>query len=202
MRMDKFTTPLSRRCRRAVARRRPRPPVHRAGARDVRAARPAGRHRARLLTKAGANVNVLRSQLGEALDRLPKVEGTPGEVHVSNELGKLLNVTDKLAQQRGDQFISSELFVLAALEDRATLGRLLEKAGAVKGAIEKRDRRGARRREGRGRQRRGERQALRNTRSTSPRAPSRASSIPSSAATTRSAAPSRCCSAAPRTIRC
>src|SRR5689334_25173036 len=55
-----------------------------------------------ILTKAGANLNLLRSQLGEAIDRLPSVEGTPGEVHISNELTKLLNVTDKLAQERGD----------------------------------------------------------------------------------------------------
>ena len=76
-----------------------------------------------LLEKAGANVNLLRSRLGEALDRLPKVEGTGGEVHVSNDLSKLLNLTDKLAQKRGDQYISSELFVLAALEDKGALGR-------------------------------------------------------------------------------
>src|SRR5690606_30311542 len=75
-----------------------------------------------LLDKAGTNVNLLRSQLGDALDRLPKVEGTPGEVHISNDLGRLLNITDKLAQKRGDQYISSELFVLAALEDKGQLG--------------------------------------------------------------------------------
>ena len=68
---------------------------------------------------------------------LPEVEGAPGEVHLGNELSKLLNVTDKLAQKRGDSYISSELFVLAALEDKATLGAILEEAGAVKGAIEK-----------------------------------------------------------------
>jgi ATP-dependent Clp protease ATP-binding subunit ClpB len=90
-----------------------------------------------LLDKAGVNVNLLRSQLGEALDRLPKVEGTAGEVLISNELGRLLNVTDKLAQKRGDQFISSELFVLAALEDKGQVGTLLRNAGAVKGAVEK-----------------------------------------------------------------
>ena len=90
-----------------------------------------------LLTKAGANVNLLRSQLGDALDRLPKVEGTGGEVHVGNELTKLLNLTDKLAQQRSDQFISSELFVLAALEDKSPLRKILEQAGAVRGAVEK-----------------------------------------------------------------
>jgi ATP-dependent Clp protease ATP-binding subunit ClpB len=89
-----------------------------------------------LLVKAGVNVNKLRSELGATLDRLPKVEGTPGEVHVSNDLNRVLNVTDKLAQQRGDQYISSELFVLAAFEDRA-LGKILKDAGAVRGAIEK-----------------------------------------------------------------
>ena len=90
-----------------------------------------------LLTKAGANVNLLRSQLGEALDRLPKVEGTGGEVHLSNDLTKLLNVTDKLAQKRDDQYISSELFVLAALDDKSPLAAILQQAGAVRGAVEK-----------------------------------------------------------------
>ncbi|MGH8238990.1 MAG: AAA family ATPase, partial [Steroidobacteraceae bacterium] len=89
-----------------------------------------------LLDKAGANVNVLRSQLGEALDRLPKVEGNAGEVHLSNELNRVLNLTDKIAQKRGDQYISSELFVLAALEDRGPLGQILRDAGAVKGALD------------------------------------------------------------------
>jgi ATP-dependent Clp protease ATP-binding subunit ClpB len=90
-----------------------------------------------LLDKAGANLNALRSQLGQALDRLPKVEGTGGDVHLSNDLDKLLNVTDKLAQKRGDQYIASELFVLAALEDKGTLGTLLRSAGVVKGAVER-----------------------------------------------------------------
>ncbi len=89
-----------------------------------------------LLDKAGVKVNLLRSQLGETLDKLPKVEGTAGEVHVSNELGRLLNVMDKLAQKRGDQFISSELFVLAALEDKGQISTVLRNAGAVKGSIE------------------------------------------------------------------
>ncbi|MCI0401845.1 MAG: ATP-dependent chaperone ClpB [Gammaproteobacteria bacterium] len=83
-----------------------------------------------LLARAGVNVNALRSQLGDALDRLPRVEGTGGEVHISNNLNRVLNVTDKLAQQRKDQYISSELFVLAALEDKGELGTLLRKAGA------------------------------------------------------------------------
>ena len=90
-----------------------------------------------LLTQADVNINALRSQLGVALDRLPKVEGNSGDVHISNDLARLLNLTDKLAQQRKDQYISSELFVLAALEDKGTLGELLRKAGAAKGTLEK-----------------------------------------------------------------
>ncbi|HEX2241649.1 MAG TPA: Clp protease N-terminal domain-containing protein, partial [Gammaproteobacteria bacterium] len=90
-----------------------------------------------LLTQADVNINWLRSQLGEALDRLPQVQGVPGEIHVSNDLNRLLNVTDKLAQKRKDEYISSELFVLAALEDRGTLGDMLRCAGANSGAIEK-----------------------------------------------------------------
>ena len=90
-----------------------------------------------LLEKAGANVSKLRSELMAALDRLPKVEGTAGEVHVSNDLSRLLNVTDKLAQQRGDEYIASELFVLAAFEDRGTLKTILRDSNAVRGAVEK-----------------------------------------------------------------
>ena len=90
-----------------------------------------------LLTKAGANVNLLRSQLGDAIDRLPKVEGAGGDVHFSNDLGKLFNITDKLAQKRDDQYISSDLFVLAALDDSSPLKSIFEQAGAVRGAVEK-----------------------------------------------------------------
>jgi len=90
-----------------------------------------------LLTKAGANVNLLRSQLGEAIDRLPHVEGAGGDVHMGSELAKLFNLTDKLAQQRNDQYISSELFVLAALDDKSPLKNVMEQAGAVRGAVEK-----------------------------------------------------------------
>ncbi len=89
-----------------------------------------------LLEKAGAQVAKLRSDLTGALDRLPKVEGSAGEVLMGNDLGKLLNVTDKLAQKRGDQFISSELFVLAACDDRGELGRLLKANGAARAALE------------------------------------------------------------------
>jgi len=90
-----------------------------------------------LLMKAGANVNKLRSELGALLDKLPKVEGTPGEVHASNDLTRLLNVTDQLAQKRGDQYISSELFVLAAFDDKGPLARVLKDCGVVRGAVDK-----------------------------------------------------------------
>jgi ATP-dependent Clp protease ATP-binding subunit ClpB len=90
-----------------------------------------------LLEKAGVQVPKLRSDLAAALDRVAKVDGAAGEVLLGNELNKLLNVTDKLAQQRGDQFISSELFVLAACDDRGELGRLLKANGATRANLEK-----------------------------------------------------------------
>ena len=89
-----------------------------------------------LLSQADVNVNKLRSGLGDALDRLPQVEGEDGDVHISNDLGRLMNVMDKFAQKRDDAYISSELFVLAAVEDKGPLGRLLKENGAVKGSLE------------------------------------------------------------------
>jgi len=90
-----------------------------------------------LLTKSGVNVNLLRSQLGDAVDRLPKVEGADGDVHVGNALTRLFNLTDKLAQKRDDQYISSELFALAAMDGSSPLKSIMEQAGAVQGAIDK-----------------------------------------------------------------
>ncbi len=90
-----------------------------------------------LLEKTGANVTKIRTDLAGLLDRLPKVEGTPGDVHISQDLTRILNVTDKLAQQRGDQYISSELFALAALDDRGELGKVLKAAGLTKAKLEK-----------------------------------------------------------------
>ena len=90
-----------------------------------------------LLSQTGANVVQLRKALGEVLERMPKVEGTGGDVQISNELSRLLNLTDKLAQKRGDQFITSEIFALAALENRGTLADLLRKAGVTRNALEK-----------------------------------------------------------------
>jgi ATP-dependent Clp protease ATP-binding subunit ClpB len=90
-----------------------------------------------LLTRAGVRVNQLRSQLGERLESLPRVSGAEGEISLSNELIKLLNLTDKLAQKRGDQYIASELFILAALELKGALADILKQAGANREAIEK-----------------------------------------------------------------
>ncbi|HND99206.1 MAG TPA: Clp protease N-terminal domain-containing protein, partial [Plasticicumulans sp.] len=90
-----------------------------------------------LLAQTGANVQTLRAQIGEALDRLPRVEGHGGDVQLARELVNLLNLTDRLAQQRRDQYISSELFVLAAVEDKGTLGEILRRHGASKPLIEK-----------------------------------------------------------------
>ncbi|MDH3534173.1 MAG: AAA family ATPase, partial [Gammaproteobacteria bacterium] len=88
-----------------------------------------------LFAQAGVNINMLRSHLGEMLEKLPRVEGAAGDLHISNALGKLLNVTDKLAQERKDQFISSELFVLAAMDEKGPLGEALKASGASKQAI-------------------------------------------------------------------
>ncbi|MBN8717221.1 MAG: ATP-dependent chaperone ClpB [Stenotrophomonas sp.] len=89
-----------------------------------------------LLAQAGVNVPVLRERLAEALERLPKVSGQAGNVQAGNDLVRLLNVTDKLAQQRGDAYIASELFLLAALEDSGEAGKALKAAGANKAKLE------------------------------------------------------------------
>lgn len=89
-----------------------------------------------VLTKAHVDVAKLRSSVQATIDRLPTVEGTGGEVHVSNDLNRLLNMMDKLAQKRKDQYISSELFLLAAIEDKGPLTDLLRQAGAVRSKIE------------------------------------------------------------------
>ncbi len=89
-----------------------------------------------LLTRSGVRVNPLRSSLGERLDSLPRVSGAPGEIGLSNDLIKLLNVADKIAQKRGDQFIASELFVLAAIDVKGALADMLKQSGANREAIE------------------------------------------------------------------
>ena len=89
-----------------------------------------------LLTMAGGNVNGLRSRLGEELEKLPQVEGNAGEVHLSNDLGRLLNIADKLAQKRKDQYISSEIFVLACIDDKSRVGELLKEFAVDKTKLE------------------------------------------------------------------
>ncbi len=89
-----------------------------------------------LLAQSDVNVNLLRSSLGDALDHLSSVEEPGGDLHISNDLARLLNRTDKLAQERNDQYISSELFILAAIEDKGELGNLMRKAGAAKEPVE------------------------------------------------------------------
>ncbi|MBK0127844.1 ATP-dependent chaperone ClpB [Pantoea sp. S61] len=84
-----------------------------------------------LLSAAGADVAGLRTSIEQAINRLPQVEGTDGDVQPSADLIRALNLCDKLAQKRGDNFISSELFVLAALDSRGSLADLLKSAGAT-----------------------------------------------------------------------
>jgi len=76
---------------------------------------------ASLLQRAGVNVPPLRDALRKVIERLPKVEGTAGEITLSRDLANLLNVTDKEAQKRGDQFIASEMFLLALTQDKGDL---------------------------------------------------------------------------------
>ncbi|MEO9001030.1 MAG: Clp protease N-terminal domain-containing protein, partial [Rhodanobacter sp.] len=89
-----------------------------------------------LLTQAQVNVPALQQRLNAILERLPKVSGQEGNINIGNDLTRLLNLTDKLAQQRGDQYIASELFVLAALDDKGELGQALKAAGASKANVE------------------------------------------------------------------
>ncbi len=91
---------------------------------------------ASLLQRAGANVPGLIDALKKAIERLPKVEGTGGEISVSRELVNLLNIGDKEAQKRGDQFIASEMFLLAAVQDKGETGNLLRQHGAHRAALE------------------------------------------------------------------
>jgi len=90
-----------------------------------------------LLAQSGVNVNGLKSGLDKALDAMASVEGAGGQLHVSSELNRLLNLTDKKSQKRGDQYISSEIFVLAALEDKKNaLADLMLQNGANLKAVE------------------------------------------------------------------
>ncbi|RWU08050.1 ATP-dependent chaperone ClpB [Pseudidiomarina gelatinasegens] len=90
-----------------------------------------------MMTLLQVDQNSLRTQLDAALDKLPQVEGTGGDVQVSAASSSLLNLCDKYAQKRNDQFISSELFVLAATEDKGALGEILKKLGVTREKVEK-----------------------------------------------------------------
>jgi len=89
-----------------------------------------------LLARAGGNVNALKVALNDAVSRLPKVEGHGGEVQVGRGLSNLLNLTDKAAQKRGDEFIASEIFLLAACDDKGEAGRLLKQHGVARAPLE------------------------------------------------------------------
>ncbi|HET9337743.1 MAG TPA: ATP-dependent chaperone ClpB [Casimicrobiaceae bacterium] len=91
---------------------------------------------ASLLARAGVAVPKLQAALKASIGRLPKVEGTGGEIGVSRDLNNLLNLTDKLATKRGDQFIASELFLLALADDKGEVGRMLKDAGLAKKSLE------------------------------------------------------------------
>jgi len=92
---------------------------------------------ASILAKAGVNVPALGDALRSSIDRLPRVEGHGGEVNVSRDVSNLLNVTDKEAQRRGDQFIASELFLLALVDDKGETGRLFKQNGANREHLER-----------------------------------------------------------------
>lgn len=89
-----------------------------------------------LLRQTNVDVQVFRQEIGEQVSRLPTVEGSDGDIHMSNDLGRLLNIADKLSQKKGDQFISSEMLLLAAIDDKGLLGSLLKKHGVEKNAVE------------------------------------------------------------------
>ena len=89
-----------------------------------------------MLAQAGVNVAALRTRLGQILDKLPKIAGQEGNISVGNDLNRLLNLTDKRAQKRGDQFIASELFVLAALEDKGEAGAAIKATGGNSTSLE------------------------------------------------------------------
>ena len=91
---------------------------------------------ASLLSRAGVNLVPLKNGLNHAIDRLPKVEGSGGEISISRDLNNLLNLTDKEALKHGDAFIASEMFLLALTEDKGEAGRLLKQNGLVRKALE------------------------------------------------------------------
>jgi ATP-dependent Clp protease ATP-binding subunit ClpB len=91
---------------------------------------------ASLLAHAGVAVPKLKEAVAQSIARLPKVEGQGGEISASRDLGNLLNLADKEATKRGDEYIASELFLLAAIDDKGETGRLLKAHGANRKAFE------------------------------------------------------------------
>lgn len=89
-----------------------------------------------LLNKLRANVLQLKQKIDDIVDKLPKIEGAAGDVHASNDLVRLLNIADQLAQKRNDQYIASELFLLAALQDKGAVGQVLKNAGITSVVLE------------------------------------------------------------------
>jgi ATP-dependent Clp protease ATP-binding subunit ClpB len=89
-----------------------------------------------LLSHAGVNVPPLKAALDQAIDRLPTVEGHGGEVQIGRDLTNLLNLTDKEAQKRGDQFIASEMFLLVLCDDKGECARLAKQHGLAKKSLE------------------------------------------------------------------
>lgn len=89
-----------------------------------------------LLQQSGVDVSAFRKAVAQQIELLPQVQGGDGDIHMSNDLGRLLNKSDKLSQQRQDQFISSELVLLAALDDKGALGKLLGDSGVDRQQLE------------------------------------------------------------------
>ncbi|MDE2121473.1 MAG: AAA family ATPase, partial [Betaproteobacteria bacterium] len=89
-----------------------------------------------LLARSGVNVQGLQAAVQQALGRLPQVQGNAGNIQASRELGNLLNLADKEASKRGDQFIPSETFLLALAEDKGDAGRLAREAGLSRKSLE------------------------------------------------------------------
>src|SRR5205085_329756 len=91
---------------------------------------------ASILARAGVNVPALKTAVTKSISRLPKVQGQGGEISISRDLNNLLNLTDKEATKRGDQFIASELFLLAVADDKGETGRLAREHGLSRKALE------------------------------------------------------------------
>jgi ATP-dependent Clp protease ATP-binding subunit ClpB len=96
-----------------------------------------GSSAAHILQQAGMNVSSVRSKLMSVIDELAQVEGSDGDVHISNDLGKLLNLCDKIAQKRNDSYISSEIFLIAAFGDKGPLGKILQDSGVKREDLER-----------------------------------------------------------------